>query len=341
MRAAAATRVVALGVLLLVAGRTRAQPASSPRDGSRAAPPVAPEASPPPAAPADPGWIVSPAQALVLLRERGALLLDARGPAAWRTEQLDGARPVRWEDLARGEQRERGHLLANDGDARAYLERQGIGSDRTVLVVGDPVGGWGEEGRLVWALRSLGHGAAALVDGGHAALAQAGWELVGPEAEAAAAAAPRRGRFSPRRVPTWTVEADELRRLLALPPEAADRPLLIDTREPREYSGATPYGEPRGGHLPGAVPLHYRELLGADGRLRSRAALQTRLRRAGLRSPAQPVVVYCTGGVRSAWTLAVLRHLGYASVRNYAGSTWEWAAGSPQDFPLTTAGSVP
>ena len=36
------------------------------------------------------------------------------------------------------------------------------------------------------------------------------------------------------------------------------------------------------------------------------------------------VVVYCTGGVRSAMGYFVLKYLGY-SVRNYDGSWWDWS----------------
>ena len=36
------------------------------------------------------------------------------------------------------------------------------------------------------------------------------------------------------------------------------------------------------------------------------------------------VVVYCTGGVRSAMAYFVLRYLEY-NVRNYDGSWWDWS----------------
>ena len=41
------------------------------------------------------------------------------------------------------------------------------------------------------------------------------------------------------------------------------------------------------------------------------------------------IVVYCTGGVRSAMAYFVFRYLGFR-VRNYDGSWWDWS----QDFKL-------
>ncbi|MEO1133084.1 MAG: rhodanese-like domain-containing protein, partial [Cyanobacteria bacterium J06639_1] len=47
-----------------------------------------------------------------------------------------------------------------------------------------------------------------------------------------------------------------------------------------------------------------------------------------------PVGAYCTGGVRSAFAVAVLVHLGFAIAKNYAGSIWEWSALPEEDYPL-------
>ena len=42
-------------------------------------------------------------------------------------------------------------------------------------------------------------------------------------------------------------------------------------------------------------------------------------------SPETDIVVYCTGGVRSAFAWAALRAAGYRHVRNFDGSFWLWA----------------
>ena len=53
-----------------------------------------------------------------------------------------------------------------------------------------------------------------------------------------------------------------------------------------------------------------------------------------IRTPNKEVIVYCTGGVRSAMAYFVFRFLGY-EVRNYDGSWWDW---SQSTFPIEANG---
>ena len=107
---------------------------------------------------------------------------------------------------------------------------------------------------------------------------------------------------------------------------------LLDVREPREYAGQTPYGETRGGHVPGAQGLWYKDLIGKDGKLLPRAQIEKVLAAKGV-SKDKEVVAYCTGGIRSGWTTLLLTDLGYKA-RNYTGSMWEWSAQPAAEYPL-------
>ena len=107
---------------------------------------------------------------------------------------------------------------------------------------------------------------------------------------------------------------------------------FLDVREAREYEGKTPYGESRGGHLPPAKHLFYKDLLDKEGRLLPRDEIEKVLADRGVTRDKE-VVSYCTAGIRSGWVTAVLNDLGYKA-RNYAGSMWEWSAQSAADFPL-------
>jgi thiosulfate/3-mercaptopyruvate sulfurtransferase len=99
--------------------------------------------------------------------------------------------------------------------------------------------------------------------------------------------------------------------------------VLIDNREKHEFDGATPYGSSRGGHIPGALHIDWREFFKPDGTLKSRGELNSLLKAKSIHSD-QEIVVYCTGGVRSAMAYFVFRYLGY-KVRNYDGSWWDWS----------------
>ncbi len=109
--------------------------------------------------------------------------------------------------------------------------------------------------------------------------------------------------------------------------------VIIDAREPREYAGKTPYGEKRGGHIPGAVHLYYKQLMDKQGKLLSRGEIVAILQQKGVLQSTQ-IVSYCSGGIRSAWLTCVLTNVGFCA-KNYAGSMWEWSASPADSYPLT------
>ena len=270
-------------------------------------------------------WIVSADEALEIVDQHNPTILDTRGSIAFKWEHLSGAVRANWSDFTPGDKSRRGELLADDDTLQTRLRSLGVSDDRPVLVVGSPPDNWGENGRIVWMLRTLGHDRVALVDGGWSALEQAGADgVMGWSAD------PGPGDFTVDRQPRWSIQRDELRGHLA-----SNDFTLVDTRTRREYDGATPHGESRAGHLPGAIHLHYKTLLTSEGTLKPTERIRSILDERGITSD-QPVVAYCTGGVRSAWLVAVFQHLGYDDVRNYAGSTLEWASSSAEEYPLET-----
>lgn len=266
-------------------------------------------------------WIVTPEVGLALL-EQGATLLDARNPDL---KERDGYLPnsvaVRWQEFSEQEAPNKGQLLGDDDLLTQLLQEAGVSQDRPVVAMADPTQGWGEDGRIVWMLRTLGHEQAVLVDGGFPALREAGLDTVRDPIE------PEPGDFVVARTDTWEINRDELRAALGSP-----NLVLIDAREPREYAGETPYGETRGGHVPGAIHVYYKDLLDEDGNLLSREAILDKLAGFGI-SPDARIVNYCTGGIRSGWFTSVLADLGF-NTQNYAGSMWEWSAGDADQFPL-------
>lgn len=266
-------------------------------------------------------WVIDAIQAKQLIN-MGATVLDTRNRVAWCWGHAPGAVRVSWKDFSPPRARDRGKLLDDISLLEHKLRALGVSNDHPVVVVGYPNHpcSFGEDGRIVWMLRTLGHQAAALVDGGQAALAAAGVPTD------MGATQPRLGNFTSDRTRQWEISKDKLKHQLA-------NWQLIDTRERREYAGATPYGERRGGHLPGAVHFYFKDLLDAQGKLLSRQEILARLQQTGI-EPDRPIVAYCTGGVRSAFFVTVLTELGISSAKNYPGSTWEWSASPPESYPL-------
>lgn len=272
-------------------------------------------------------WVINVSEARSLLAQ-GATLLDARGPSLLSnplgSKSIDGAIAVTWQQFSESQAPHRGNLLQDQAELGQRLRAVGIERDRPVVVFGNPSQGWGEEGRIVWMLRSLGHPQAVLVDGGYEALKAAG---LAPGKAVAMAPAP--GDFVPQPQGDWQIDQEALRGAIATP---TDNLVIIDTREPREFAGATPYGESRGGHLPGAVNLHFSQLLDDQGYLLPEEEIRDRLIDLGI-TPEQTIIAYCTGGIRSGWLAVVLTDLGY-DAKNYAGSMWEWSAGNAAKYPM-------
>ncbi|MEB3278632.1 MAG: rhodanese-like domain-containing protein [Lyngbya sp.] len=267
-------------------------------------------------------WIVSGEQAKFLI-EQGATLLDARSFPILHLERLENAAFVRWQDFSPESQRDRGKLLADDRILTEKLQAIGIFQNKPVIVYIDPKTGWGEDGRIVWMLRSLGHSQAVWVDGGFGALVRAGLRV---KSHLKPIQSPT-GDFQVERCSNWQSDRELLKSRLN------DKNLVIlDSREPREYAGKTPYGERRGGHLPGAIHLYYKEFLDENGMLFSRELIREKLAEKSI-TPDKEIVSYCTGGVRSAWLTTVLVDLGF-SAKNYPGSTWEWSAYPAEEYPL-------
>jgi thiosulfate/3-mercaptopyruvate sulfurtransferase len=262
---------------------------------------------------APPPVFVSPARGAELIAA-GAVVLDARGGDA-KAPFLPGARTVAWMKLRDGLGRT-GRLDDDLGALARAFRKRGVSATRPVLVYGAFAEGWGEEGRIWWTLRYLGHPSVHILDGGVAA-----WTAEDRPTAARAEGKAEPGDFEPR--PVAALRAD----WRAVDAARRSGAVVLDVRTRAEFDGATPYWSKRGGHVPGARHLDWKTLIGDDGRLLPVDALRDRLGALGLR-PDAPIIAYCTGGVRSAFVEAALMHAGFTRAANYDGSWWDWSARS-------------
>jgi thiosulfate/3-mercaptopyruvate sulfurtransferase len=191
------------------------------------------------------------------------------------------------------------HPLPEPEVFAAGMSEAGIGEDSTVVAYDDA--GGVVAARLVWMLRALGV-EAALLDGG----------LAGPLESGRSHATP--ARFSPRPWP-----ADRLAGI-----DELDEGILLDARDRNRYRGEFEPVDPRPGHIPGARNLPAREMLDAEGRLRSPDVLRAQLTEAGV-GAASEVIASCGSGVNACHTLLVLEALGLPPGRLYPGSYSQWS----------------
>jgi thiosulfate/3-mercaptopyruvate sulfurtransferase len=251
------------------------------------------------------------ASAMLLANLSAFTVLDTRGWWAFARGHLPGAVRIDWEDYREGRGRT-GRLPVQLDALAERLALLGVDDTRPVLVYGDAADGWGEEGRIAWMLRYLGHPEVAILDGGMAAWRGAG----GPTESRTVKPVP--GHFTAAPVAALRAEADDVERA------RGTSAVVLDTRSEAEWNGSRKYLPARTGRIPGAVHLHWRDLLSADGTLDRSAGARARLAALGV-TDSTGVIAYCVGGVRSAFVTLALRELGFTDVRNYDGSWYEWA----------------
>ena len=265
---------------------------------------------------ANPHLIWSPEQLEARLGESNVVVLDLRPAEDYANGHVPGARSLDIFGISLIDTRE-GPLKAFLWIIEHLIGAKGVSDDSTVVIY-DRISGE-RATRLFWFLEFFGHEATHLVDGGFEA-----WQLAGlPVTQDAEA--PRRGNFkaNPQRERLATAE-DILERL------HTRGVAIVDTRSEAE-NNATVVRSARGGYIPGAVHLEWKNNLNTDGTFKSAERLTAQYNELGV-TPDHEVIPYCQGGYRSANTYLALRLIGYPRIRNYLGSWGEW--GNRPELPI-------
>lgn len=189
---------------------------------------------------------------------------------------------------------------------RQTMESAGIG-DQTLVVAYDD-GVIFMAARLAWCLRSYGHDAARILDGGFPA-----WMREERALESGPARPVAPARFTPRPVPAIRATKDDV--LAALSGGTA---VLLDCRMDATWNAV-------GQHIPGARRLPAPSLVDSGGHLRPSEEVRELAAGAGA-SPADRVVLYCGGGVSASLAFGALECAGFADLAVYDGSWTEWGA---------------
>jgi thiosulfate/3-mercaptopyruvate sulfurtransferase len=199
----------------------------------------------------------------------------------------------------------------------ATMARLGISND--TLVVGYDDEGGHFASRLWLNLRYYGHDRMKILNGGLAKWRAEGRPIVpGPvlvEPGVFRPAAPRE---------ELRASAEEVLGTIGKPGVT-----LLDVRRLTEYSGEEVRAA-RGGHVPGATQLIWRDNLNANWTFKTADEIRARHEAAGV-PPNDLVITYCQGGVRAAHAALSLYLTGHENVRVYDASWAEWGnlAGMP------------
>ena len=249
---------------------------------------------------------------------RGAVIWDTRSAAAYREEHLPGA--VNIDEVG---------AVLRDENTEDYIEQEkiekllggaGIDPQKEIVVYGAKANPY-----VYFALLTLQYFNAANARVYHGGIDD--WKSAGrattmevPKLEPVA--------LKLKTKPELLVETAEVVRRLRDPMVQ-----LLDVRTSKEYSGED-IRAIRGGHIPGAIPVHYMANW-VDPDARSKIEKKQTTDTSGLNlkrpdalralysklDPNKETIVYCQSGIRAAETATVLKDIGFRHVRVY-DSSW-------------------
>lgn len=250
------------------------------------------------------------------LGEPGLVVIDVRGKAAYEFGgHIPGAVHTTWHEYSDPKAVPKGLLNPDLKHIEQLVRRLGINRDSEVVIYSNPFDNWGDEGRMFWMLEYLGHKQLRILDGGWVK-----WTAEKRPFEHGRVAPPP-GNFMAQPVKQVVMTKDELKMIVRAPhPKTA----ILDARSLEEFLGKEVSGIPRPGHIPSAIHVPWNAFLNKDATLKDAETIKSGLEDKDIQ-PDQELVCYCTGGVRSAWLYFVLKVVGYANVKNYPGSWWEWS----------------
>jgi thiosulfate/3-mercaptopyruvate sulfurtransferase len=209
---------------------------------------------------------------------------------------------------------------------KSVFERAGVSDESRVILYGDasvlPAT------RAYFTLDYLGHGAAALLDGGLHKWTAESRPLAKESPEV------KQGRLTPRPRPEVVVDINAVKDLSYAATNAPSASaVLVDARTAGEFAGTTAASSeiPRPGHIPGAANLYWMQTQTSkdDMSLLPEADLRKLYESLGIK-PDRPVVTYCNTGMQASQSYFTLKYLGY-DTHMYDGSFSQWSAAKDAD----------
>ena len=212
------------------------------------------------------------------------------------------------------------HMLPSPGEFSRAVGALGIGDGETVVAYDGS--GMFSAPRLWWTFKAMGHDKVKVLDGGFPK-----WKREGRAVETGP------GRAG-NKFFTAILKPQIVRDFGQVMATVADKSAqILDARSPGRFKAEEP--EPRagvrGGHMPGALNVHYRKLIADDGTLQPPQVLRTVFGAVDLE---RPVVTSCGSGLTAAILMLGLDEIGAKDVAVYDGSWTEW--GGRPEAPVVT-----
>ncbi|MDD4550236.1 MAG: rhodanese-like domain-containing protein [Syntrophomonadaceae bacterium] len=212
-------------------------------------------------------FLIAPQDLKEMLNSDNLVLLDCNKPDIYAKEHIPGAIGIGFHAFSdkNGKPGDPGWgTIQKKADLEKTLESLGINEEKTVVFYSDVFQGPGADGRAVWQLKMAGMDNVKILVGGFSYWKQLGLAVTSEPSEP---------------IPTTGVQLADYDESFAATKdyvfENLGKQALIDVRSEGEFKGSQKAGEPRGGHIKGAVNMLWLSLLNEDGTPKSPDEIKT------------------------------------------------------------------
>jgi thiosulfate/3-mercaptopyruvate sulfurtransferase len=228
-------------------------------------------------------FLITAQQLKGLLGSDNLVLLDCNKPDLYASEHIPGAIGIGLQAFsdAVGKPGDAGWgTIKNKEDLQKKLESLGIDNKKTIVFYSDVFNGPGADGRAAWQLKLAGMDNVKMLVGGLSYWKELGYEVTKEAAQ-------------PQPV-TGVVLKDYDQGYMATKDYVFSnlgQQVIVDVRTDGEYKGSQKSGEPRGGHITGAVNILWTDLLNKDGTIKTPDEIKTLMASYNIK-PSDDFVVY-------------------------------------------------
>lgn len=202
-------------------------------------------------------FLITPQDLKARLGSQDLVLLDCNKPDLYAKEHIPGAVGIGLHAFSKieGKPGDPGWgTIKSKEDLEQTLASLGIDHKKTVVFYSDVFKGPGADGRAVWQLKMMGLNNVKMLVGGLSYWKELGYEVTSEPSEP---------------IPSAKVVLPDVDESYAASKEYVfenlGKQVLIDVRTEDEFKGSQKAGEPRGGHIKGAISLLWLDLLNKDG----------------------------------------------------------------------------
>jgi thiosulfate/3-mercaptopyruvate sulfurtransferase len=262
----------------------------------------------------NPQYLIETKGLMAKMGQPDLVIVDVRIPEAYELGHIKGAIniPVK---LTQGTVKGVKEMMLPVADLEKLLGSKGISPASYVVLYDENVQDYST--LFFWTLDVLGHKKMAVLNGGVSKWAKEGLPIATEETKLPP------GKYAAQFDPSKVATLEDVKKSLG-----KKEVVLVDTREPKEFTGETPGRDVgRGGRLPGGVNVDWvnNSAMKEGFKVYKNADELLSMYEKAKVTKDKEVILYCRTGLRCTNTYLVLKLLGYPKVKSYDGSMIEWS----------------